>query len=239
MAGRAAAWLVRIRQVAVRCGERYRVTGMTETAPTPHAPNGKREQAKAANRRAILEAARAVFARIGFEATTVRDIVRETDLAAGTFYNYFKSKEEVFEAIARDSTASFREVLKDVRASTGDLESYIRAAYYAYFDFLARENEKAIQQGAAHMALIGVRVDTPEMKAVFTEIRADLDRALERTEGLAIDTEYLTAAAVGIARELGDYMLQRRPVDVAGASRFASELLMAGLRAPGVQNSRE
>ncbi len=227
-----------MRPVAVRRGERYRVPRMTETAPTQNAQNGKRERAKAANRQAILDAARIVFARIGFEATTVRDIVRETDLAAGTFYNYFKSKEDVFEAIARDSTTSFREVLKEVRASTVDLESYVRAAYHAYFDFLARENEKAIGQGAPHMALIGVRVDTPEMKAVFTEIRADLDRALERTEGLDIDTEYLTAAAVGIARELGDYMLQRRPVDVRGAARFASDLLMAGLRAPGVQNSK-
>lgn len=227
-----------MRPVAVRRGERYRVPRMTETAPTQNPQNGKRERAKAANRQAILDAARIVFARIGFEATTVRDIVRETDLAAGTFYNYFKSKEDVFEAIARDSTTSFREVLKEVRASTVDLESYVRAAYHAYFDFLARENEKAIGQGAPHMALIGVRVDTPEMKAVFTEIRADLDRALERTEGLDIDTEYLTAAAVGIARELGDYMLQRRPVDVRGAARFASDLLMAGLRAPGVQNSK-
>ena len=53
---------------------------------------GKRARSKAANRRAILAAGRRVFARIGYEATTVRDIIRETDLASGTFYNYFKSK---------------------------------------------------------------------------------------------------------------------------------------------------
>jgi AcrR family transcriptional regulator len=79
--------------------------------------SGKRARSKAANRRAILDAGRRVFARIGFEATTVRDIIRETDLAAGTFYNYFKSKEEVFEAIAEDSTHRFRGMLKDVRAT--------------------------------------------------------------------------------------------------------------------------
>ena len=61
---------------------------------------GKRARTKAANRQAILEAARQVFARLGADAATVRDIIRETDLAAGTFYNYFKSKEEVFEALA-------------------------------------------------------------------------------------------------------------------------------------------
>ena len=79
-------------------------------------PSGKRAKSKAANRRAIMEAGRRVFARIGFEATTVRDIIRETELAAGTFYNYFKSKEDVFEAIAEDSTHRFRSRLQDVRS---------------------------------------------------------------------------------------------------------------------------
>jgi hypothetical protein len=39
-------------------------------------PPGKREQTKAANRAAILTAAREVFADIGFGAASVRDIVR-------------------------------------------------------------------------------------------------------------------------------------------------------------------
>ena len=65
---------------------------------------GKREQTKKNSRSAILEAARGVFAKLGYGATTVRDIIRATDLASGTFYNYFKSKEEVFEAI-QDETA--------------------------------------------------------------------------------------------------------------------------------------
>ena len=53
---------------------------------------GKRAMAKAANRRAILDAARLVFARIGYDAACIRDIIRQTSLASGTFYNYFKSK---------------------------------------------------------------------------------------------------------------------------------------------------
>jgi AcrR family transcriptional regulator len=50
---------------------------------------GRRERTKAANRAALLEAARDAFGELGFEATGVRDIVRRTDLASGTFYNYF------------------------------------------------------------------------------------------------------------------------------------------------------
>lgn len=58
-------------------------------------PFGKREQTKARNRETILAAAKRVFADKGYEAATVRDIIRGTDLASGTFYNYFRSKEEI------------------------------------------------------------------------------------------------------------------------------------------------
>lgn len=192
---------------------------------------GKRASTKAANRRAILTAARRVFAVIGYEATTVRDIIRETELASGTFYNYFKSKEEVFQAIAEDSTHRFRAHLSDVRARAGSMEDYIQDAFRAYFSFIARENEDAIKAGAPHIALMGVRVDTPEMLAVADEIRADLEKTLSKDAAAGLDLEYLTAAAIGIAREMGDYMLQRRPVDVEGATRFASGLVLAGARA--------
>ena len=66
------------------------------------APEGKRAQVKAQNRRIILDAARRVFAELGYGATKVRDIIRATPLAAGTFYNYFRTKEEVLEALCAD-----------------------------------------------------------------------------------------------------------------------------------------
>ena len=59
----------------------------------------KREQTKASNRAAILAAAGDAFSELGYGATTVRDIVRRTDLASGTFYNYFPDKETVFRAL--------------------------------------------------------------------------------------------------------------------------------------------
>jgi len=192
---------------------------------------GKRERSKAANRKAILEAARAVFARIGYDVTTVRDIIRETDLAAGTFYNYFKSKEEVFEALARDSVIRFRPVLQAVRESADTFEDYIHGAFNAYFEFLLDENRQALATEAPHIALIGVRVDTPEMQTIFEEIRSDLELVVLRGEAPHVDTEYLTAAAVGIAREIGDRMLQRKPVDVKGATAFATAMILAGVQA--------
>src|SRR5262249_62144598 len=102
-------------------------------------PIGKRERTKAANRQAILAAAKRVFAQLGYEAATVRDIIRGTDLASGTFYNYFKSKEEVFEALADDGAARFKPMLQAARTQATSFEDYLRTSYRAYFQFLVDE----------------------------------------------------------------------------------------------------
>ena len=108
---------------------------------------GKRELTKAANRQTILDAARVVFAELGFEAATVRDIIRRTNLSVGAFYNYYRSKEEVFDALADDGARRFRPILHAQAAKATDFESYLRAAVRAYFDFLAEERAPFEGQG--------------------------------------------------------------------------------------------
>src|SRR6201991_1408968 len=103
-------------------------------------PVGKREQTKVQNRQAILDAAREVFGELGYEAATVRDIIRRTGLAAGTFYNYYRSKEEVFAALADDGARRFAPILKELRTGTPDFESFVRGAIAAYFEFVADEH---------------------------------------------------------------------------------------------------
>src|SRR5581483_12294823 len=107
---------------------------------------GKREQTKLANRQAILDAARAVFGELGYETATVRDIIRRTGLSVGAFYNYYRSKEEVFEALADDGARRFRPILHAVHEQATDFESYLRGAVRAYFEFTARENEAWVKQ---------------------------------------------------------------------------------------------
>ena len=70
--------------------------------------SSKRAATKAHNRGAILEAAREVFAELGYDAAGVRDVIRRTDLASGTFYNYFPDKEAVFRAVVDESATEVR-----------------------------------------------------------------------------------------------------------------------------------
>ena len=65
-----------------------------------------------ARRRQILDAARTCFARDGFHATSMQDVLREADLSAGALYRYFKSKDEIILAIARDALSRLAEVFE-------------------------------------------------------------------------------------------------------------------------------
>jgi len=198
-------------------------------ADVAYLPVGKREQTKVHNRQAILDAAREVFGELGYEAATVRDIIRRTGLAAGTFYNYYRSKEEVFAALADDGARRFAPILKSLRHK-GDFDGFVREAILAYFEFMADEHISWMARRPAGEQQPHIHGETPEMAAVFAEVKDAIEDAIAEGRGPAADSEYMTAACIGIAREVGDKMLMRRPIEVGPAVDFAVQMILNGLK---------
>src|ERR1700742_2751841 len=144
---------------------------------------GKREQTKVANRQAILDAAREVFGELGYETATVRDIIRRTGLAAGTFYNYYRSKEEVFAALADDGARRFAPILKGLRGKGYSFEECVHRAISAYFGFIADEHANWAARRPAGEPHLHVQGETPEMAAVFAEIRDAMSEDIAERKG--------------------------------------------------------
>ncbi|HKP78427.1 MAG TPA: TetR/AcrR family transcriptional regulator [Phenylobacterium sp.] len=199
-------------------------------------PAGKREQTKVQNRQAILDAAREVFGELGYEAATVRDIIRRTGLAAGTFYNYYRSKEEVFAALADDGARRFAPILKGLRGKGTGFDDFVRQAIVAYFEFMADEHVSWIARRPAGEPHPHVQGETPEMAAVFSEVKAAIEDAIAEGRGPVADTEYMAAACIAVAREVCEKMLARRPIDTAKAADFAVAMILNGLKGlPGAR----
>jgi len=190
--------------------------------------SGKREQTKVANRQAILDAARSVFAELGYGATTVRDIIRRTGLASGTFYNYFRSKEEVFQAIMDESALRIRPRLKEERLKAKTFEDFLQGMFTVFFTYVLEDNRE-YEMMRANTGAIRVRMDTPEVIAGFEELRVDIDEGIERGVIPLVDAEYLTAALIGIAFEMADRIVKRDDPDAIEAARFATQLILAGI----------
>ena len=65
-----------------------------------------------ARRRQILDGAAVCFARNGFHATSMQDVLKEVDLSAGAVYRYFSGKEELIAAIASEVLETVRGTLE-------------------------------------------------------------------------------------------------------------------------------
>ena len=193
------------------------------------AATGRRERTKAANRAALVDAARAVFGELGYEAVAVRDIVRRTGLASGTFYNYFPDKQAVFRAVVEETGAEVRRRVRDARTAARGLPDFIEAGYRAYFAaivadpttfaFLRRNLDVLRATGLEHELPLGA-----------AELAEDLAALVARGGLAAVDVDYCAHAMVAVGVELGARMAERDPPDADGATRFASDLFLQGLR---------
>jgi AcrR family transcriptional regulator len=197
------------------------------TAPA----TGRREATKEANRAAILAAGLEVFAETGYGASTVRDIIRRTDLASGTFYNYFPDKEAVFRALLAESATEMRARVRAARREASSIEHFVEDAYRAYFTFCA-EDRSTFALMRRNAGTIRAFRDDPSMLAAIDELHEDLEDAMARGDLPAVDLDYLTAAMAGVAMEVAMLMVDRDPVDVDGATEFATRTFLRSLAAP-------
>ena len=87
----------------------------------------KHQQRTEATRRALLDAARRIFARDGFEATRIEDIAGATGHTRGAFYAHFSSKEDLFFALfeqeAGDRLRGLRAVMERCPNTAGRLRA--------------------------------------------------------------------------------------------------------------------
>jgi len=198
---------------------------VTPAAATP----GKRERTKAQNRRAILEAACEVFTESGYDGASIRDVIRRTGLASGTFYNYFRDKEEVFHAVLEERTTELRLRLRAVRQVETELDAVVREGFRVYFSFIV-EDRPLFDLLRRNAGTVHTLVDTPALENGIAELFEDL-RALAARGDLpaAIDLDYLSAAMGGVAFELGIRMVEQERPDVERTATFATDLFLGGM----------
>jgi AcrR family transcriptional regulator len=189
---------------------------------------GRRARTKAANRSALVEAARHAFGELGYEAVGVRDIVRRTDLASGTFYNYFPDKAAIFHAVVEETGRAARSRVRAARREADGFAAFVEAGYRAYFSFIVADpgTFAFLRRNLVALRAAGVEEVLPLGTA---ELAADLAAIVAQGELAPLDVDYCAHAMVAVAVELGARMVERDPPDVEGATRFASELFLAGV----------
>ncbi len=87
---------------------------------------------------AILDAARKLFSRYGFNKTTMEDIAKSVRKGKSTLYYYYKSKEDVIlDLISRETSLIFGKINNAIK---NNISAYERL--YTYFNVVTQEVDK-------------------------------------------------------------------------------------------------
>ena len=202
---------------------------MSHSAGRAAGAAGRREERKAENRAKLLAAALTVFAEKGLGAATARDIVREPDLATGTFYNYFRDKEDAFRALLDESTERIRAAAREVRLNLDlTLEERVELGFCTYFE-MALENRELFEVFRRNAGIIASDQDLFE--PALGELVEDLEEWAAAGDIPPLDLGMLAAATGGLSFQIATHLVTREPPDVQGATAFCTRFFLGGVRA--------
>ena len=153
----------------------------------------KRQINKANNRSLIIDAGIIVFLEKGISNTTVRDIIRKTSLASGTFYNYFKSKEEVLIAALDDVAILIGQELRDQRSKARNLEEFVSFQVRPFFEFAQDHSDIFMILNSNLNDVQSFNIETPMMSLELEYLKEDVIKAINKGILPDVDVDYFCA----------------------------------------------
>ena len=94
----------------------------------------RQHERTATTRRAIVDAARELFAEVGYEASTIDGIARRAGVTKGALYHHYADKVEVLVAVYEDLEAQLVESLLAAAATETQPVAALRAGCHAFLD---------------------------------------------------------------------------------------------------------
>jgi AcrR family transcriptional regulator len=185
-----------------------------------------------ARRAAVVEAAAEAFARRGFHATSIDDLVEATGLARGGLYHYIGSKQallvEIFEVLMAPLLERAREIAAEDRPAAERLRELVRV-WMAHVD-----------SHRPHMTVFTQERRTLEREPGWERVRADrrefegiLGRILE--DGIAAgefvipDPQLAKLAFTGMVNSTPQWFDPSRRLTAAQVADGFCDLLLAGI----------
>ncbi len=119
-----------------------------------------------ARKNEILEAALSCFARRGFHQTTMQDICREGQVSPGALYRYFRSKEEIIQAMSGEELRRNLAVI-EVMKGRGDTQQILDELAGVFFGHL---EDIAPEICNVHVELCAEALRNPRIREIYRRI---------------------------------------------------------------------
>lgn len=132
----------------------------------------------------IIEAAIYCFSSYGYKATTMEQIARQAGIGKGTVYNFFSSKEELFQSILKHIAQEMKEIAIEKMKNGNNFFEGIHQTILSFLDY--RNNHQLVFKIMQEAKEYGTPIVKQEMKKiddyVVLFIEKELEKAIEKKE---------------------------------------------------------
>jgi AcrR family transcriptional regulator len=162
----------------------------------PNVSVGRSFKAKGlATRTAILDAAHEVFKELGFYSSSISEITRRCGVSMGTFYQYFKNKEQAFLELSDLIISRFTDQAEDLSSAEFNFEQRLQAAVKLLFNHT--QNNFAFIRILGESELIE-RVTTSYYDAIARYYRNFFRREAQSGNLRSLDPNMIAYGLIGI-----------------------------------------
>lgn len=194
------------------------ITDQPETKPA-----GRVERRKAKTRMALIEAAGRLFSSRSAESISIAEIADEADIAVGSFYNYFATKDELLAALLETTFKEQLALLRSRQEKVTDPAEKVSIAHRHLVDLTVTSPE---------MAWLVVRFEVPQRignLALSEAARSDIHQGISEGRFKVNNPEVsLQASGGSLLAIIYAILLDQIPAD-AGTDHAAGVLMSLGL----------
>jgi AcrR family transcriptional regulator len=183
----------------MRKGQQSDYTNKVPTSTAGGAEPGPslRSEQVAQTRAALSGAARRLFARDGFAATSVEDVAREARLTTGALYHHFPTKTALFESVFEAIHTELMEASMQAAAGAGDEVELLALGFEAFLDAVLEPEVQRILITDAPAVLGLARFTELDERYAFAAISAALGAAAARGFLVVEDPDTLARLLLG------------------------------------------
>jgi TetR/AcrR family transcriptional regulator, fatty acid metabolism regulator protein len=188
---------------------------------------------------ALLDAARRVFGKSGFEAATIDEIAREAGVAKGTVYLYYRSKRSIYWAALQQGIAELDAQTRERVRRAATLHEAIRnfiLTKVEYFDERREFFRIYVQElsGQAARPAYGHADFKPLYRRQVRGLQTAVAAAIGRGEIRKVDAAQAAGAIVDLTRGVVTRrLMRRRRTDAAKEVDAIVDLIWRGLASKG------
>lgn len=146
-----------------------------------------RQLAALETKKKLLEAGKRLICEKGLANTSVEEITRTCGVSKGTFYTYFKRKEDISLELSRDM---FHEILENAKAQEGDFLKKLTAYMVNFSGYIEQAGVKLSQEWVKNVVnpnLVTNETDKGKLQSDLSSVRHLIEFGRER-EMLKADT---------------------------------------------------